>query len=264
MKDGGVKNDGLFWSGAFAAALLLTSWVSRPLLTLFVALAAAAVSFVLAKRLVGPSPATGPLAAALGAGSFPIWIWARGEPGVLWAGASVVLFVALVLLFSRPPGDAVKVAAVLVWLPFLIGFGLSYSVLIKREAQGQRLLLCVCLILLAYKGSAVVATAPRFAAESPVQRITLSVRLAGIAAAEVAAMVSLLFLEEPVDAGPLAMLGIMGGLAAMLGEASARSITSEPSLRPSEGRLSPPLMSAVDAWLVALPAFFYGFRLYLT
>lgn len=244
-----------------AALTSFISWLSASMLTAFLALVATGTTFALCRKVAGNRPPAGPLAAALGAGTFPFWVAAQGEPGLMWAGTMALLIVAGTLLSFRPANGVARTGGALIWLPFYVGFGLSYAVLIRQQEAGKQLLFCVALILAAYKGSTLVASkiAVPKSANVPGGGLLL-MRLAGIAAAEVAAMAALTFLEEPFSPGPLAILGLLVAFAAMLGEAAGRMIVA--GTAEAEVHFTP--LAALDAWFIALPAFFYGFRLFLT
>lgn len=261
MKSTDQLRIGFVRTAVFGTGAVLASWVSSELLVAFMAASGGMLTFTVARRAVPGSPA-GLAAAAVAAGSFPVWMRAAGESGLMWAASSAILLVATVLLLSRPSGSATAGAGILIWLPLYIGLGLSYAVLIRQQQPGPKLLLCLALIMFAVQGSALAASRmsgarPDNGKEGPP---LLAVRLAGIAAAEVAAMASLTFLDEPFLAGPLAMLGIIVALAAMLGEASGRLL----ALDLPKGRTGLRPLAALDAWVMAMPAFFYSFRLYLT
>lgn len=181
---------------------------------------------------------------------------------MMWAASAAVVLVASALVSAGRSKGATSAAGILVWLPIYVGYGLSFSVLIRQQVSGQRLLVCLGLILVAIRASALIASEMGIASKQRSQTAfpSFSSGLAGVAAAEVAAMVSLAFLDDPFSAGPLAILGVIVALAAALGDASGRTIAANAS----EPEPNLPPAAVIGAWVLALPAFFYGFRLYLT
>jgi len=247
------KRAGLVFLSAFCLVVGLASWLGAGPLTGVAALAAGSVAVVLAgsisnsqtsKAIEGSGARTrgsAILVGGLGAAMFPVAVYFNGEHGLLWAGAALILAVAPAMIFAASVKGATARAGGQVWIAFYAGVGLSYLILIRQTLPGLRLLICLLFMVIAYKAAKALS----------------GLSAAGVAAAGVAAALAAIVLQAPFTLWPMVILGLVVGAACLLGDFGGQMLSEEltgPSLL---------VIGALDALLIALPAFYYGFRLYL-
>jgi len=249
-------------SAGFSLTVGLVCWLGAGPLAGLTAVAVAASAMVLAGSMSDTNAAgIDGVATAAGSVLFPVAVYFKGEHGLLWAGAGTILLVAPAMIFGGrifreriveakegPGGNgsesvrgATARAGRQIWIAFYLGIGLSYLILIRQTEPGLRLLVCLLLMALAYKTASSLAAFPA----------------AGIVAAELAALLALVFVKAPFTLWPMVILGLVVGLACLLGEIGGRMVRSELS------GVSLLVICSLDTLLIALPAFYYALRLYL-
>lgn len=194
---------------------------------------------------------TMPLAIA-GSSLFPLTAVRWAESSSLIAMSAVVLVGAAKLVFKGLKEGAVVSYSHLLIRVLTTGFLLSFLPMIRSIGEGQDLIWAFLLSLSAMY-FAKRLTAARFA--EPSQRWVPLV--AGVAASATVSAVSLVFLPDTFSLAAMLILGVTVGLAGLLGEVSERMLSTGAPGRERFWRGLGPL-------LVAAPAFFYAFRLYLT
>lgn len=252
--------------GATLAALaLLTSQVGAAWFVAFLVtltgIASAGLARVLARRqgLAVPTALV-----VIGSASFPLLALWLGETGVLPIAAGILIVAAgsFVLMQSRPgllPSLAGSVLSTL-----YIGLPAAYMVLIRLTERGPYLVVAFLLMVGAYQLAARIGSASR--RSRGVGGRGWSGPVLGIVACLIAASGATRLSATPLGLSSVVGLGLIVGVAAAVGDLSGGRLRLE---RPSDDRESlRPVRSGflrlLDAALLAAPAFFYGYRLYLT
>jgi len=246
------------------AGLVATSLLGAPVLAGFAAVVSALGAATTFIRLAGAQNRPLIWITAGAAAVFPVAVLAKSENGLLWALALAVLVVGSRIVVSGAIEGCARAAGVSLWLSLYFGFTLSFAVLIRRTHGGVRLLAALAIMILLYKLAVIVvdagsAKSRRIAATG----LTRPVVSAGLAASVAGAVIGLAFLRSPFTLKPMVVLGVVAGLAALLGDSASSLISSD--LRGGDAKPAGlPVLMSLDSLLLALPAFYYGFRLYVT
>lgn len=152
-----------------------------------------------------------------------------------------------------------------------VGLGLlgGFAILLRQSNDGRRLVFAFATMIAGYHIGSWVGT--RRLAGGPVMP-SLSATptwwgvVFGLAGSVLGSFVSLTFMEPPFVSTAALALGAIVALAAIVGSLGGRMIRAD--LGVSERSASVPglggLYARLDTMLVTVPAFYYGFRLYLT
>jgi predicted CDP-diglyceride synthetase/phosphatidate cytidylyltransferase len=205
-----------------------------------------------------------PLLAAVGAVAFPLAAFRWGEPGILTGAALAVLGIATVLVLRGLRPAVVPSAAVTLLAALYVGFLGSYPLLVRSSPRGAALVTVFLLMLAAYHLGRSLAANPRIPSWVPGGSARLEV--AGVLGCLITAAIAGPLMSLPFAAAPFLGLGIAVGVAAALGSIAMgvlrRDLRVEDRLGAMPGFGG--LLMQLGPVLLAGPAFFYGFRLYLT
>jgi hypothetical protein len=259
-------------AGGSVSALLLgtaagaagAAWLDIGSFAGYVSAALAAAVFA---ALAGSPPALR-LAATACALSFPLLVVLAGETGLLWGPTITfaILACASVLRGLRPGLVASLALAVLV-VVYVASLG-SHLVLIKEFRSGSQMVTAFLLMTGAYETAAALVAARRRAAPSPGENnrpwawFDWRAGLAGALACEAVALASRYVIELPMKMTAVLILGLAVAGAAMMGNAVGAFVAEDVQKRVRAADAAS--LRHVNAVLLAAPAFYYGFRLYLS
>ncbi|MGH2704224.1 MAG: phosphatidate cytidylyltransferase [Actinomycetota bacterium] len=205
-----------------------------------------------------------PLLGAAAAVAFPLAAFRWGEPGILTAAAVAVLGIATVFVLRGLRPAAVSGAAVTLLPALYVGFLGSYPLLLRSSPRGAALVTAFLLMLAAYHLGRWLAGHARI--PSWVPGGDTRVEVAGVLGCLVAAAVAGPLMSFRFAAAPFLGLGIAVGVAAALGSIAMELLRRDLRVQDRLGAMPGfgGLLMQLGPVLLAGPAFFYGFRLYLT
>jgi|GEM_PF-507884 len=250
--------------GLLLIGVVLTSLVGVWVLAGFVAMVSAVAAAATLRHFTGLRSRSGIWLAAAASAAFPLAVAFFAEGGLLWALSLAVLAVGSRLVVANAVEGSVREVGVSLWLALYFGFSMSFSVLIRHSQNGVRLLAAIAIMIVLYKVA--VRLAGIGSADSTNIAgtcLTPKIVLVGLAASVAGALVALTFLASPFTIESMIVLGLIVGVASLLGEATSSLIASDLS-GSSETSGELPIFMALDSALLALPAVYYGFRLYVT
>jgi CDP-diglyceride synthetase len=165
--------------------------------------------------------------------------------------------------------ESLKAIATTIFGSVLLGLLGGFAILLRHSHDGRRLVLAFATMIAGYHIGSWVGT--RRLAGAPVMP-SLSATptwwgiVFGLAGSVLGSFVSLTFMEPPFMGSAALALGAIVALAAIVGSLGGRMIRADIGV--SERSASVPglggLYARLDTLLVTVPAFYYGFRLYLT
>lgn len=209
------------------------------------------------------------VAAAASVLAFPAAAYLRGEEGIVFAAAAVFLMLASSYVVAGLRPEILKSLGLSLLFTYYVGVPAAYFMLIRGRERGVTLmasfvLILVCfhlarLALLAWVGA---GRAPGIIAGHPVWWGAV----AGIAGSLLGALGSSLLVDLPAGGAMVLPLGAIAGLGAAVGDLAGRLLRSDVGLGERESTVPGygGLAARLDTLLLSAPAFFYGFRLYLT
>lgn len=165
--------------------------------------------------------------------------------------------------------NALKGVATSIFGAILLGLFGAFSILLRDSGDGRRLVMAFAAMILGFHIGSWVGT--RRLAGPPVMSSLADVPtwwgvVFGIAGSLLGSFVSLVFMEPPFVSSAALALGAIVAMSAIVGSLGGRMIRAD--LGVSERTASVPglggLYARLDTLLLTVPAFYYGFRLYLT
>lgn len=247
---------------------LSSLWGKAPFLSAIAALAAMTALDGAALFQAG-NVATSRWTMAAGAVLLPLAASFGGEPWVAFAAALAVMILAATNVAAGLRKDTLLRIAASCFVALYAGLVAAFAELLRTSALGHRLFMAYLLILAGYHvgswiggtrigGSAVVPSL----GTSPTWWATVF----GMAGSLLGAALALTFMGPGFGGPAAAALGSIVGLSALLGDLSGRMMRAD--LGVGERRASVPglggLLARIDTVILSLPAFYYGFKLYLT
>lgn len=207
------------------------------------------------------------LHAGLAAAALPpaAFFWGQGGMSVA-AGVVTALLLATFILSGPRKGTLVSMAASL-FAVFYVGLLGSYPVLVRAMERGTSLLFAMLVMVSAYHFGRWLGLRFRTQPVMPSFRASpgWGSVLAGVGGCILGALVSTLFTGAELDLSGAAVIGILVGLAALLGDLASLMLRSE--LGVGERETSVPgyggIVGPLATVLFAAPAFFYGLRFYV-
>lgn len=164
---------------------------------------------------------------------------------------------------------ALKGVAASIFGAILLGMFGAFSILLRDSSDGKRLVWALAAMILGFHIGSWVGT--RRLAGPPVISSLAEVPtwwgiVFGVAGSVLGSFVSLTFMEPPFISSAALALGAIVAMSAIVGSLGGRMIRAD--LGVSERSASVPglggLYARLDTLLLTVPAFYYGFRLYLT
>jgi hypothetical protein len=259
-------------AGVSASALLLgavagaavTAWLDTGSFAGYVSAALAAAVFA----ALSGSPQVLRFAATACAVSFPLLVVYRGEAGLLWgptitfavlAGASV--------LRGLRPGLVASLALAIFAVVYIAALG-SHLILIKDFRSGSQMVTAFLMMTGAYEGASAFVAARRRGGPGagevsrPWDWFDWRAGLAGALACEAVALGAWFVIDLPMKIAAVVILGLVVAAAAATGNAVGAFVAEDVRNRVREADV--PALRHLNAVLLAAPAFYYGFRLYLS
>lgn len=199
---------------------------------------------------------------------FPLAAFRWGERGLmLGAAAAMILVAAPAVLRGQRPG-AIDALAASLFTVMYVGFLSSYAVLVRGAGRGRQLLLALsAMVALYHLGRWFGTSRLGRRLESPAGWVpSLRGAVLGVAGSLLGALGSVLVLRAPFDLAPMLGLGLSTGVASTVGSLSGALVRTDLKLGALEATVPGygGIVARLEAVLFAAPAFFYGFRLYLT
>ena len=214
------------------------------------------------------SPRVMRLPATACAVSFPLLVVQAGETGLLWAATiSFVVLAGASIMRGLRPGLVASLALALLDVVYISSLG-SHLVLIKDFRSGSQMVTAFFLMAGAYEAASalVVARRPERRATPKAARhkawFDWRAGLAGALACEVVALGARMLIGLPLEMTAILILGLVVAAAAALGSAIGGLVAEDLGARLSGREVA--ALRHLNAALVAAPAFYYGFRLYLS
>lgn len=251
-----------FLTGAALLGLAVAAcWLGEGAFLGFAAGAAAIAAMELARSMLGRDLAVQPWLVVAGALAFPLAAFRWGEAGLMLAAAAMLVALAVPPLVRGLRPGALASAAATLFGALYVGFLGSYAVLVRGADRGALLLpLLAGLVGLFHLGRAFGRRG------APPGEETLRGPVAGIGATLVGGLGAALLLDPPFDPGPMAGLGLSVGLASSLGGLAGTLVRADLGVADRDAAVPGRggLLARLEALLLAAPAFFYAFKLYLT
>ncbi|MGH2813447.1 MAG: phosphatidate cytidylyltransferase [Actinomycetota bacterium] len=254
--------------GVLGFLAVLASWAGRVPFVIFVVAVAGLVAMeltaVASRRQMRPNGALLIPAAAVA----PLVAFRWGEAGLgVSAGLITPVILGLFLIGGVRPKVLDSMAATIFGFLY-IGLLGSYSVLLRNLRPGHRLVVALILMVAGYHLGR-WAGAARLPGPTVVPALRNSTTWGGVAGGVVGSVVFSLLaaLVVPIESGPVSMLllGLIVGLAAAGGDLAWLLVMGEMGIGPREAAVPGlgGLLARTSTILVAAPACFYGFKLYL-
>lgn len=243
---------------AIALGAVGAAWLEVGAFAGYLAAALAAGAFGLLNRL--PPPVR--FAAALSALGSPFLVLQGGEDGLLWSSAAAFVLLATSSIAGGLRRRLVEsLGRALLGVLYLSLLG-SHLILIREFPEGAPMVTTFVLMSAAYLGASVLVE--RHLAHGPNSGgfwAGWKSAAAGLAAAEGVAFVARSLIGLPIGPTGMAILALVVAAAAAAGRAIGGLAASV--VAGSEPAGEPGAVGYLTAGLLAVPAFYYGFRLYL-
>jgi hypothetical protein len=243
-----------------AAAAWLDAWS-------FAGFVSAALGAVVYISLAG-SPGVMRLSATACAVSFPLLVVQAGETGLLWAATiSLGVLAGASVLRGLRPGLVASLALALVDVVYISSLG-SHLVLIKDFRSGSQMVTAFFLMVGAYEAASAMVAARRPEGRATAKAVPHGAwfdwraGLGGALACEAVALGARTLIGLPLEVTAMLILGLVVAAAAALGSSIGSLVAEDLGARLSGREVA--ALRHLNAALVAAPAFYYGFRLYLS
>lgn len=255
--------------GLLTAAGLLASWLSAGAFFIFASLVVLAAALDLAAVLIGTGTQVSRMLLAIGALAFPTIAYWMGESRIGLAAALVVIGITAANVIRGLRPDSLRRLSGTIFGAVYVGFLGSFAILVRQTVDGEQLVLALAVMLAGYHAGSWLGNAKLGGAEimpslSPTS--TWWGAVFGFAGALLGSFVALTFMKPPFEPSTAIALGAIVATGAVFGRLGGRMVRFDLGL--SELRTSVPglggIFARLDTLIVTVPAFYYGFRLYLT
>lgn len=253
------------WVGLLAgAAIVGASLLPVPVMTLLVAAIASSITFELARGLVRRGVRARKWTAVSLSIGFAILVAFQGETGLLFGATLTSMVLAAAYMSGRVEARSVPALAASIACVLYVGFTCSYLILIRGLNSGPRLMAAFVVMVVLFRISLGSVSKLHYAEMAPGSGSDLSwpVAAVGVLGSMVGALIASPLLNGSVGLLTMLVLGLLVGIAGVIGELGSVLLTSADAHPPTGAARQ--LFAQLIPTLLAAPAFFYGIRLYLT
>lgn len=201
--------------------------------------------------------------------AFPLIAYTSGEQHLGLTAALVVIGIAAVYVVAGVRPESLRNLSATILTALYLGLLGGFAILVRRHESGDRLVFAFALIFGGYQIGSWIGTAGLGGARvMPSVSATLKWWgvVFGLAGGLLGSLLALTFMEPPFGPSTAASLAAVVGVSALIGDLAGRMLRRDLGI--GERLASIPGMGGfvarLDRVALSLPAFYYGFRLYLT
>lgn len=252
-----------------ATLVLLSSWHGAALFLTVVCLVALAAALDLSTLLVSKGIHVSRVLIALGVLSLPLVAYWKGESRLGLAFGLVVMGVAAVYVVRGLHPDTLRTVSATIFSALYIGLLAAFTILVRIYEGGDLLLWAFALNFAGYVLGSWVGRSGlggRAVMPSIGPAPTWWGVLFGLVGSLLGSLFSLTFMTSPFVTSTAVSLALIVTIAALLGDLANRMLRRDLGVGDLQAAVPGMggIISLMDTLMIAVPAFYYGFRLYLT